>query len=137
MHTPKTLIAAAAVAAFAFANAALAQDTVAPTTRAEVKAETLAALKAEASIPGGVGLGRPMYDDGPFVSTRSRSEVSAEARTSVARGETLHGEVWRVEPVARVTAVGPTRAEVKAETRIAVRNGRIQTGEQGPYESRS
>lgn len=137
MPATKTLIATAAVAAFALANAALAQDAAAPKTRAEVKAETMAALKADASIPGGVGLTRPSYVDTPFVSSRSRSEVNAETRTAVAQGEVPHGEVWRVQPVAAPSVDEPTRAEIKAATRIAVRNGEIPNGEQGPYQSRS
>lgn len=62
----------------------------------------------------------------PFVSTRSREDVRAEARQAVAHGDVLVGEVSGSTPAA---TGGRTRAEVIAELQQARANGELFVGE--------
>jgi hypothetical protein len=92
-------------------------------TRAEVKAETLRALKAHEIQFGDV------YD--PIAPSsepsRPRAEVKAETMQALANHEVTFGDV-SPPPVIAYTST-KTRAEVKAETLQAARNHELQFGD--------
>jgi hypothetical protein len=81
-------------------------------TRAEVKAETLRAIKAGEVSVGDIGY--PPAVSGP--SSLSRAEVKPETRRAIAAGEVTFGAA-DLPVVARNTTGGKTRAEVKEEVR--------------------
>jgi hypothetical protein len=91
-------------------------------TRAEVKAETLRALRAHEVQFGDVY--NPVIASEP---SRARAEVKAETMQALANHEVTFGDV---SPAPVVAFVNPrTRAEVKAETLQAARNHELQTGD--------
>jgi Domain of unknown function (DUF4148) len=95
-------------------------------TRAEVKAETLRAIKA-----GEVSVGDVGYPPAVSASSSlSRAEVKAETRRAIAAGEVTFGDA-DLPVVAKNTAGGKTRAEVKEEVRVAIANHELSFGDVG------
>jgi hypothetical protein len=118
------LIAAAAV----FAAAAAQADT--PRSRADVKAETLAAMKA-GTIISGEGTPTPLF---AVASTKTRAERKAETLVARSKDELVHSglSTYRAS-ISQQTATAhstKTRAERKGETMDAIRNKQVmQPGE--------
>jgi hypothetical protein len=93
-------------------------------TRAEVKAETLRAIKA-----GEVSFGDIGYPPAVTASSSlSRAEVKAETRRAIAAGEVTFGDA-DLPVVAKNTSGGKTRAEVKEEVRVAIANHELSFGD--------
>ena len=84
-------------------------------TRAEVKAETLRALKAGEISTGDVGY-PPAFPSG---NSRSRADVKAETRQALAAGDITFGDATYPK-FATAAGAGPTRAEVKGELMRAI-----------------
>ncbi len=121
----KLTLAAILVATQALAPSAFAQDK----SRAEVKAETAAAVKAGAVPKGEVGA--PAVNAAK--STKARSEVKAEAAAATKAGTIPKGEASMDKPSAKSTMTkeekAAARAKRKAETAAANKAGAIPKGE--------
>ena len=121
--TVAVFAAAAATAPLAFAD-----SEAAPRTRAEVKAETLAAMKAGTIVSG------EFMPTEMAVSTKTRDERKAETMTARSKGELVHSGIatYRAS-ISQQTATAKstkTRAERKAETMDAIeRKQTMQPGE--------
>jgi hypothetical protein len=107
--------------ASATATVAFADTGVAPRTRAEVKAETLAAMRAGEIV---AGEGSPMSR--PVASTRTREERKAETMAARNRDELPHaGLATYRSSISQQTATAKStkaRAERKAETMEAIKH---------------
>jgi hypothetical protein len=120
MVLPASLLALASVQVFAQTT-----DAASTTSRAEVKAETRAAVKA-GTIPKGQS-GSEKADTGA-PSTTPRAEVKADTKAAVKAGAIPKGQA----APEGATQTGPStanRAEVKADTKAAVKAGEIPRGE--------
>jgi len=94
-------------------------------TREQHRAEVAAAVKA-GQIPRGEA---PFGDFSAPLSTQPRSDVKRATALAVARGDIPRGESYgRLEPIVSTKS----RAEVRAETREAMRLDLIERGE-GSY----
>ncbi len=126
MRIIKQLIASAAIGAIgAIANAqpVITTSNEAPAlTRAQVRAETAAALAAGHMVPVGEAPNYP-FDPALAVSTRSRAAVAHEAAAAVAAGEIPHGELSLANLQREPVTSHKSRAQVRAETRQARRLG--------------
>jgi hypothetical protein len=116
-----TLAAAAALPAWA--------DTQAARTRAEVKAETLAAMKA-----GQIVSGEMMPTPTATPTTRTREERKAETMVARSKGELVHAGIatYRasISQQSATAKSNKTRAERKAETMDAIQHKQtMQPGE--------
>ena len=96
-----------------------------PVLRAQVRAETAAAVAAGEIIRGEGASGRT--DGANIHSTRAHSEVRAETVAAVREGRIATGEQQPVD--AQVFVSTETRAEVNAETRAAMRLGLMPRGQ--------
>jgi len=96
-----------------------------PVSRAQVRAETAAAVAAGEIIRGEGASGRPA--GGNVHSTRAQSEVRAEAVAAVREGRIASGEQQQVD--GQVFVSTETRAQVNAETRAAMRLGLMPRGQ--------
>ncbi len=94
-------------------------------SREQVKSETKAA-NAAGTIPRGEGTNQqPKLD-----STKTRADRKAETAAAKERGDIARGgEAHPVDGKAKPTKDGRNRAEVKAETKNAVKAGQITSGE--------
>jgi hypothetical protein len=116
-----------AVAAVFAAAAAQADDT--PRSRADVRAETLAAMKA-GEIVSGEGTPTPSV----VASTKTREERKAETLVARSKGELVHAGIstYRAS-ISQQTATAKstkTRVERKGETMDAIKNKQVmQPGE--------
>ena len=117
----------AACLALALPLAAWTQQTASSPSRAEVKQEGQAALKAGETPVGDKVTNKP---DTSTKSSTTRAAVKSEARASGAA--TPHGDVGArpVDPAKKGTST-KSREQVKAETREANREGEIPTGDLG------
>ena len=109
-------------AAAATAPAALADDTT--RSRDEVRAETLAAMKAGQIVSGE---GKPT--EHAATSSRTREERKAETMTARGKGELVHAGIstYRAS-ISQQTATAKstkTRAERKAETMDAIKHKQV------------
>lgn len=126
--TPLARLFALATLAAAAASPAWA-DTQAAGTRAEVKAETLAAMKA-----GLIVSGEMMPTPTATPTTRTREERKAETMVARSKGELVHAGIatYRAS-ISQQTATAKstkTRAERKAETMDAIQHKQtMQPGE--------
>jgi hypothetical protein len=142
MSLKYTALVAAVVTAFA-AQAVMAQDAAsAPKTRAEVRTETKAAVKAgdipnEASVQG-LPASKPKSTSKRKSLKEARAKERAEAKAAVKSGDIPNeaSEQGLPKPKAKGAAKSPavseggkTRAEVKAETKAAVKAGDVPTGD--------
>jgi hypothetical protein len=118
MVLPATLLALASVQVFA-------QDAASTTSRAEVKAETKAAVKA-GTIPVGQAGSEKADTGGP--STTPRAEVKADTKAAVKAGAIPKGQSGSEKADTGAPSTTP-RAEVKADTKAAVKAGSIPRGE--------
>lgn len=127
----KTLLLLALVQGITFSAYA---QTTAPvdgaTTRAEVKAETKAAIKAGELNKGNIGVTKPAADT---VLTKTRADVKVDTKAVAQAGELKSSNVIPVtpEPKAAASADGKTRTEVKAETKAAINAGTLNKGNIG------
>ncbi len=120
----KSLITLSAVVAALFASqAVLAQD--APKARADVKAETKAAVKAGKTVEGE---GSPAAGAKTASTKADRAEVKADTKAAVKAGKTVEGE-GAPAAGAKTASTKADRAEVKAETKAAVKAGKTVEGE--------
>ncbi|MES2099069.1 MAG: hypothetical protein V4569_04560 [Pseudomonadota bacterium] len=128
MTMKNTLTIVAAVAAAMFAQASFAQAS-APAARADVKAETKAAAKEHKLTPAGEGAAP--VEKSTAKSTKTRDERKAE--TQAARKEKKLTPAGEASPAA-APSTGPTaaRADVKAETKAAVKAGTTIKAGEGP-----
>jgi len=119
----------AACLALALPLAAWTQETASSPSRAEVKQEGQAALKAGQTPVGDKVTNKP--DTGTKSST-TRAQVKSEAASGAAMP---HGDVGArpTDPAKKGTTSASTksREQVKAETREANREGEIPTGDLG------
>lgn len=132
--THLTRIATFAAVFAATAPAALAQaDEGAQRSRADVKAETIAAMKAGELMPAGEAM--PVLAQSP-TSIKTRAERKAETLVARSKDELVHSGIatYRAS-ISQQTATAKstkTRAERKAETMDAARHGQlIPAGEAG------
>lgn len=131
MHTHRALLATAVAAAFGVMNVAYAADAaaapVATKTRAEVKAETVAAMAAGLIPRGGA---EANYLATPVASKRTHASVESETATAVAAGAIARGEAGDEYLTSPHTFSMTARAGVRIETRAAMRQGLIPKGEE-------
>jgi Domain of unknown function (DUF4148) len=142
MSLKYTALVAAVVTAFA-SQAVMAQDAAsAPKTRAEVRTETKAAVKA-GDVPNNAadqGLTKPKAKATEKRKSlrEARAKERAEAKAAVKAGDVPNAAADQglAKPKAKgapkapvVSEGGKTRAEVKAETKAAVKAGDVPTGE--------
>jgi hypothetical protein len=125
MKIIKQLIAGAAmgaIGAMASAQPVITAGNEAPLTRAQVRAETAAAIAAGRMLPAGEA---PNYPFPPHeaASTRSRAAVAIEAAAAVAAGEIPHGELSLADMQREPVTSEKSRVQVRAETREARRLG--------------
>jgi hypothetical protein len=110
-------------AASATATVALADTGDAPRTRAEVKAEALAAMKSGELV---AGEGSPIDWSRSVASTRTREERKAETMAARSRDELVHsGLATYRASLSQQTATAKStkaRAERKAETMDAIKS---------------
>ncbi len=66
------------------------------------------------------------FDSQAFVSTRTRAEVSAEAREALRQGQIAQGEIYAPAEVSANEKV--TRAAVKADLALARARGQLSPG---------
>ena len=140
-HTPTRLIGAAAalaVTAVLAAAPAYAQQAVyaqqsdeRPLTRAEVSAQTLAAMRSGEIVSGE---GRPQGPESVAIPTKTRAERKAETLQARRNGELpVGGNGTYKSSISQQTATAnstKTRAERKAETMQAIREHKtMQPGE--------
>jgi len=115
-----TFVAAVAAAAAPVVWAADRDGAAAPLSRAEVKAETIAAMHAGQTMPPGE---RAVPQAG-FSSTKTRAERKAETLAARSRGELVSGGVATYRTYMSQQTAGKystkTRAERKAETMDAI-----------------
>jgi hypothetical protein len=130
MNTATRLFALTTVlaAAAAIAPAALADTETAARSRAEVKQETIAAMKA-----GQIASGEFMPTETP-ASVKTREERKAETMVARGKGELVHSGIstYRasLSQQGATAKSAKTRAERKGETMDAVRNKQtMQPGE--------
>ena len=132
MTMKNALTIVAAVAASMFAQATFAQPS-APAARADVKAETKAAVK-DGTIPkAGEGPVAPRVAASGGMSGKTRADRKAETQADRKDNKlTPAGEAVR-PAAAPVPATGSTaaRADVKAETKAAVKDGTIPKAGEG------
>ena len=131
MNTTRYFVAWLALFA---AVSASAQDAASSPSRAEVKAEGQAALKAGESPVGDIE-NKP---DTSTKSTKSRTQVKSEAASAAKAGQIPQGETGArprdVTPAkygASAPASKKTRAQVKGEAQSAAKAGELQTGDLG------
>ena len=123
--TTRTFVATALLAtAAAFATTAMAQD--AERTRADIKAEVLAAMKAGELA---AGEGSPTEKTTLAASTRTREQRKAETLVARSRDELVHSGIatYRAS-ISQQTATAHstrTREQRKSETMEAVRQGQM------------
>jgi hypothetical protein len=126
MRIIKQLIAGAAmgaIGAMASAQPVITTSNEAPAlTRAQVRAETAAAIAAGHMLPAGEAPNYP-FEPAQTASTRSRAAVEIEAAAAVAAGEIPHGELSLAELQPEPVASEKSRVQVRAETREARRLG--------------
>ena len=116
---PTTLLGAAAMA-LAFSTAQAQTE-----SREQVKSETKAA-NAAGAIPRGESTNlQPKLDSAKTRADRKAETAAARRRGDIARGGEAHPVDGKVKP----SADGRNRAEVKAETKGAVKAGQITSGE--------
>jgi hypothetical protein len=130
MNTATRLFAFTTVlaAAAAMAPAAWADTETAPRSRAEVKQETIAAMKA-----GQIVSGEFMPTETP-ASTRTREERKAETMVARGKGELVHSGIstYRasLSQQGATAKSAKTRVERKSETMDAIKNRQVmQPGE--------
>jgi len=135
----QTFIALAAISAALTFGAASAQTSMtpadaasAPKTRAEVKAETRAAMKDGSLSRGDAGATKARPHGGPETKTsktagKTRAEVKAETRAAMKDGNLSQGDAGYTKmrpeggPATKTdSAAGNSRADVKAETKAAL-----------------
>ena len=115
--------------ALALPFGAWSQDTASSPSRAEVKQEGQAALKAGQTPVGDKVTNKP---DTSTHSTKTRSQVKSE--TAASAGQLPHGDASATTPQSTHPAPhhsSKTRAEVKSEAQAANRQGDIPTGDLG------
>lgn len=123
-----------AAVVIATARPAVAQDVAPLLSRADVRAETLAAARAHLLMPAGEGDSRQAASAIPSTTTRKqiRSETQQAARdgTLIPAGESGAREADR-----RATTIGSVRprAEVNAETLAAIKAHRLIPAGEGAY----
>ncbi|MBC7941617.1 MAG: DUF4148 domain-containing protein [Chitinophagaceae bacterium] len=124
-----TLALAALIVGSSFAGA----QTPTATSRAEVKAETQKARKA-----GEIPSGEQGPKEAPFTATQTRAERKAQTKEAIAKGEvTSRGEGSPQEAIAKTSkSDGRTRADVKAEARVANKAGETRAGEAYPTKTK-
>jgi len=123
--TPTRTFAAVALfaAAAAMTTGALAQDDNTPRSRADVKAETLAAMEAGELV---AGEGTPTARPATTASTKTREARKAETLLARSRDELVHSGIatYRASISQQSATVHTTRtrAERKAETMEAIKH---------------
>jgi hypothetical protein len=121
INTNFTLLGAAALA-LAFGTAPAHAQTE---SREQVKSETKAA-----NVAGAIPRGESTNQQPKLDSTKTRADRKAETAAAKARGDiTRGGEALPVDGKVKPIADGRNRAEVKAETKGAVKAGQISSGE--------
>jgi len=124
------LIAAALV--LAFAPFAFSQGT-APTSRAEVKAETRALEKAGKLTPAGEGT-----SSGPeknYASSKTRAERKAETKLAAKNHQltpTGNAGLYKADAALRAQPTQRSRSERKQETRVAAKERKLTPAGEGP-----
>jgi hypothetical protein len=106
---------------------ASAQDAASSPSRAEVKAEGQAALKAGESPVGDIE-NKP---DTSTKSTKSRAQVKSETASAAKAGQIPTGSTGQTSHNRPSTHSTKSRAQVKAETASAAKAGQIPTGDLG------
>ena len=104
---------------------ASAQDAASSPSRAEVKAEGQAALKA-GDTPVGDIENKP---DTSTKSTKSRAQVKADTASAQKAGEIPHGAIGQTSHNQPSTTSKKSRAQVKSETASAAKAGQIKSGD--------
>ncbi len=128
MQMKNALTIVAAVGAAMFAQGSFAQAS-APASRADVKAETMAAAKEKKLTPAGEGA--TPTDKAATKSTMSAAE--RKAATKAAAKEKKLTPAGEAGPVAAAPAgSAAARADVKAETKAAVKAGTTTRAGEGP-----
>ena len=124
-HIARSLLTAAAAGALVLSSAVLAQEK----SRAEVKAETKAAVESGTTVPPGP---RGIGSQNPQAGTptmNSRPARKAETAAAVESGATVppgQRGIGSANPPAGGSSGAVSRAARKAETKAATEAGRIQ-----------
>jgi hypothetical protein len=106
---------------------ASAQDAASSPSRAEVKAQGQAAMKAGESPVGDVQ-NKP---DTSAPSTKSRAQVKSETSSAAKAGQIPHGSTGQTSHTPQSKTSTKSRAQVKSETASAAKAGQIPTGDLG------
>lgn len=128
----KMLLLSALLAGAFGSQAVLAQamtdDPSAPKTREQVKSELRDAAATGKKVPIGE---QRNHKRKPVTSETTREQVKADTQAAKAMGEmkTTEGDLNKLPPPAAGSPPPADRADVKAETRRAIKNGEIDRKE--------
>jgi hypothetical protein len=132
--THKMLLLSALLAGAFGSQTVLAQTTTtddpsAPKTREQVKAETRDAAATGKKVPVGEQRNNKRK---PVTSETTREQVKSDTKAAKAMGEmkTTEGDLNKMPPPAAGSPPPADRADVKAETKRAMKNGEIERSEE-------
>ena len=123
------LLAGAFGSQAALAQATATDDPSAPKTREQVKSELHDATATGKKVPIGEQRNNKRK---PVTSETTREQVKADTRAAKAMGEmkTSEGDLNKLPPPAAGSPPPADRADVKAETQRAIKNGEIERSEE-------